>query len=250
MPLRTQARIRLVASEPDAELVDYLRGHRLFGALPPEALLAVAGHTRLRTYPRGAHLYVEGDPTTHVYIVRSGLVAMSEVDDRGLPRVVITYAADDVSGSMCSTLGMTHPCRTTALVESRVLLLPKRIFDEMYEKHPKLGRRVLEEVNHIMRRSRRTILRLMLTPVTARVASFLLSVPEPAGEITGETTGENSGRRVEPALSHQDLALLLGTTRESVTRVLDRLAAEGAITVARRCIEILDRERLKQLVVE
>ena len=244
MPPRTQARIRLVTPAADAGLIDYLANHRLFGALPRDALEYTAEHARHRTYPRGYHLYVEGEPTTHVYVVRSGLIAMSELDDRGATRVVITYSADDVSGSLCSTLGMIHQCTATALVESEVLHLPQRVFDSLYEKYPKLGMRVLEEVNHIVRRSRRTIMRLTLTPVTARVASFLLSVPERPDE------GAGKAARVELALSHQDLALLLGTTRESVTRVLDRLAAEGTITVARRSIEILDRARLKRLIAE
>lgn len=242
MPSRTQSQLRLVAPAADPGLIDYLSGHRLFGVLPREALLQVAEQARHRTYPRGYRLYAEGDPTTHVYVVRSGLIAMVEVDDRGVPQVVITYGADDVSGSMCSTLGMIHQCTAMALVDSEVLHLPKQLFDSLYEKYPKLGLRVLEEVNRIVRRSRRTIMRLTLTPVTARIASFLLSVPEPPKEGAGKRA------RVELALSHQDLALLLGTTRESVTRVLDRLAAEGTITVARRSIEILDRERLKRLI--
>lgn len=225
----------------DAELIDYLAAHRLFGVLPREALVHVAEHARHRRYLRDDHLYYEGDITTDVYLVRSGLLAMSEMDDRGVSCFVITYAADDVSGSMCATLGNVHPCRTTALVDSDVMLLSKRIFDGLYEQYPALGRRVLEEINHIMRRSRRTIMRLMLTPVSARVASFLLSVPEvPPG----------APARVELTLSHQDIALLLGTSRETITRVLDRFASEGAIAVARRSIDILDRKRLARLVSE
>jgi CRP/FNR family transcriptional regulator len=224
-----------------AELADYLAGHRLFGVLPREALLHIAEHARQRRYGRDDHLYYEGDVTTDVYVVRSGLLAMSEMDDRGVSCFVITYAADDVSGSMCATLGNVHPCRTTALVDSEVMLLSKRIFDSLYEQYPALGRRVLEEVNHIMRRSRRTIMRHMLTPVSARLASFLLSVPEVA---------PGAAPRVELTLSHQDIALLLGTSRETVTRVLDRFSNEGAVAVARRSIEILDRKRLARLVSE
>lgn len=224
-----------------AELTDYLAGHRLFGVLPREALISIAENARQRRYVRDDHLYYEGDITTDVYIVRSGLLAMSEMDDRGVSCFVITYSADDVSGSMCATLGNVHPCRTTALVDSEVILLSKRIFDSLYEQYPVLGRRVLEEVNHIMRRSRRTIMRHMLTPVSSRVASFLLAVPEvPRG----------APARVELTLSHQDIALLLGTSRETITRVLDRFANEGAIAVARRSIEILDRKRLARLVSE
>lgn len=241
MPPRTQARIRLVHAPAEPGLIDYLSGHRLFGVLPREALAQIAAEARHRAYPRGHALYMEGDPTTHVYVVRSGLVAMSEMDDHGLPRVVITYSADDVSGSMCSTLGVIHQCTARTLVDSEVLHLPKPLFDSLYEKYPKLGLRVLQEVSRIVRRSRRTIMRLTLTPVTARVASFLLSVSEARGDATGAPA-------VELSLSHQDLALLLGTTRESVTRVLDRLAADGSIAVSRRCIEILDRDSLQGLI--
>jgi len=238
---RAQRHIRLVTPAADPGLIDYLGRHRVFGVLPQEALQQIAAVARHRTFLRGQHLYLEGEPTTHVYVVRSGLIVMAEVDDRGAPRVVITYAADDVSGSMCATLGMVHQCTATALVDSEVLHLPKDVFDSLYEKYPKLGLRVLEEVNNIVRRSRRMIMALTLTPITARVASFLLSVPAPS-------TAAARAARVELSLSHQDLALLLGTSRESVTRVLDRLAADGIIAVSRRCIEILDRERLKRLV--
>lgn len=238
MKSRLPTSIRSTAPADGADLIDYLVGHRLFGVLPRKALLYIVEHARHRTYARGAHLYYEGDLTTHVYIVRSGLMAMSEVDDRGTARVVVTYATDDVSGPMCATLGNIHPCRTTALVQSEVMLLPKRIFEALYEQYPKLGMKVLEEINHIMRRSRRTILRLMLTPVAAGVASFLLAVP----------TAPTGAPRVELTLSHQDIALLVGMSRESVTRVLDRLARQGTIAVGRRRIDILDRDRLALLM--
>src|SRR5262249_26196008 len=163
-------RLRLVKPAADPGLVDYLARHRLFGVLPREALAQLAAEARVRLYPRGHHLYVEGDPTTHVYVVRSGLVAMLETDDRASPRGMITYAAEDVSGSMCATLGVTHQCTAIALVDSEILSMPKRAFDALYEQYPKLSLRVLEEVHHIVQRSRRTILRLTLNPVTARVA--------------------------------------------------------------------------------
>ena len=241
MTSRSLTGIKSSKPKAEADLIDYLAGHRLFGVLPRNALLNIVEHSRHRTYPRGAHVYYDGDITTDVYVVRSGLLAMYEVDERGVPCVVITYATNDVSGSMCATLGNVHPCRTTALVESDVMLLPKRIFDALYKHYPKLGMKVLEEVNHIMRRSRRTIMRLMLTPVAARVASFLLAVPNAA---------HGAPPRVELTLSHQDIALILGMSRESVTRVLDRLANEGVIAVARRSIEILDRDRLGLFISE
>jgi CRP-like cAMP-binding protein len=241
MPARTQRHIRLVTPAADPGLIDYLARHRVFGVLPHEALLQIVAQARRRVFPRGHHLYTEGEPTTHVYIVLSGLIVMAETDDRGFPRVVITYAAGDVSGSMCATLGMVHQCTASALVDSEVLHVPKSLFDSLYERYPKLGLRVLEEVNHIVRRSRRMIMALTLTPITARIASFLLSVPA-AGEGAGKPA------RVELSLSHQDLALLLGTSRESVTRVLDRFAADGIIAVSRRCIDILDSKRLKRLI--
>lgn len=242
MSLRHQSRIHLVETAVDPAVIEYLGGHRLFHVLPPEALQQLASQARLRTYPRQHHLYCIGDPTTHVYVVRSGLVAMVEMDDRGCSRVVITYGADDVSGSMCATLGMMHQCTATALVDSEVLDFPKSAFDWAYENYPKLGLRVLHEVNSIVRRSRRMIMRLTLTPIMARMASYLLSVPA-LGHGPGATAA-----RAELTLSHQDLALLLGTTRESVTRVLDRLATDGIISVARRNIEIIDRDRLQRLM--
>ena len=240
--MATQTHVRLVEPAHDPALVDYLAEHRLFGVLPQDALIPLSEQIRSRTYPRGHHLYTDGDPTTHVYVVRSGLVAMIELDDRGTPRVLITYSADDVSGSMCATLGMTHQCTATAIVDSEILHIPKQMFDAYYEKYPKLGLRVLQEVNQIVRRSRRTIMRLTLTPVTARVASFLLDAIDPG---RGGAPGHAG---FELTLSHQDLALLLGTTRESVTRVLDRLSRDGMITVSRRCIEILQPERLRPLL--
>lgn len=241
MPPRAHAHMRLVRSSADAGLVEYLAEHRLFGVLPREALERLAAEGRHRSYPRGHHLYEEGIPTTHVYVIRSGLVAMVELDDKGAPCVVITYGADDVSGSMCATLGMTHQCTATALVDSEVLHLPKRLFDELYEAYPRLGLRVLQEVHRIVRRSRQTVMRLTLTPVSARIASFLLSVPAPE-------KGQPTSARLELTLSHQDIALLLGTTRESVTRVLDKLSGEGMIGVGRRRIEILDRDGLRRLI--
>ena len=242
MAPRSQAYARLVTQCPDPGLLDYFAAHRLFGVLPREALESIAAQTISRTYARGHNVYTTGDPTTYVYVIRSGLVAMMELDERSTERVLITYSADDVSGSMCATLGMAHSCTATAILDSEILHIPKRMFDSYYEQYPKLGLRVLQEVSQIVQRSRRTIMRLTLTPVPARVASFLLDETDP------KHSGAPGHSGIEHTLSHQDLALLLGTTRESVTRVLDRLSRDGVIAVSRRSIEVLQPDRLRQLI--
>jgi len=77
--MATHTHVRLVEPAHDPALVDYLAEHRLFGVLPQDALIPLSEQIRSRAYPRGHHLYTDGDPTTHVYVVLARKPLFSKV---------------------------------------------------------------------------------------------------------------------------------------------------------------------------
>ncbi|MBI2834937.1 MAG: cyclic nucleotide-binding domain-containing protein, partial [Acidobacteria bacterium] len=86
-------------------LAAYLAAQHLFGVLPQAAIHDLAQQTIARSYRKGHYLYQRGDPPTFVFIITSGLVAVTDVDEQGHVRTVQTHRAGNVFGLSTLLLG-------------------------------------------------------------------------------------------------------------------------------------------------
>ncbi|MBI4504181.1 MAG: Crp/Fnr family transcriptional regulator [Chloroflexi bacterium] len=224
-----------------AAIYEYLAAHQVFGVLPPAALRDLVPEVIERTYRKGQHLFYAGDPQTYVFIVRLGLVALTDLDDRGNARVVLTYDSGDVFGPPAIVLGQRHAFTATALIDTHTLLIGKDTFDQLYRRFPELTHQILRELQSMLRRSQETTLRLARTPVVSRVAAFLLRFAEKCGPVGDGDTD------FDLPLSREDLAFLLGTSRETIIRALTRLTRAGVIASRGKRVCIRDPDALRRL---
>lgn len=237
------ARNETVASRaPNAvSLADHLDAHPLLRAVPEVLRRRLAADVVERTYPKGHRLYYAGDPPSYVFIIRSGLVALTDQDERGNVYATMTYAPGDVLGVAAAVLQIPHVITSIAMVETVALLLNGATFNDLYRQLPALGHQVVWELYRILRRAETATISFARTPVPGRVAALLLNsvdqgaVPPPGDQI------------VDLTFSHQELAILLGTTRETITRVFTRLTRTGVIAIEGRRVRLLQPEWLRRL---
>lgn len=220
---------------------DYLAARRIFSVLPRATLDELAPKLIERTYLIGHHLFRAGDPPSFVFIVKSGVVALTDVDERGSEGVVLTYPRDHVFGQVAVVLGVPHARTATAVVNTTVLLVPSDEFERLYDRCPELSKEVIRELSEMLRRAQQATLRAALSPVVSRVASVLLACSTEAAQPDATEIW------VDPALSHRSLALLSGARRETISRVLGRLIRAKVIEQRGRRMVILLPEKLRQL---
>ncbi|HEY8376435.1 MAG TPA: Crp/Fnr family transcriptional regulator [Nannocystis sp.] len=214
----------------------YLRKIAALGALPPAAIHELADAAELRERPRKTCLYLAGDVADRVYFLHGGRVnalhiAGSHTINLGL------YGPTDVFGESC--LWSTAPREHMAITATAVLYteLPRALLRLVLDEHAEAARLFYE---HALVRRDLILRRLSValgSSVRARLADQLLALGE-----HGHDTPE--GRELPFRLTHEELAALIGTTRETVSVELGRLERDGLIARERRKILLLDLARL------
>ncbi len=231
----------LTHSSGEIPLLEHLLAHRLFSVLPKVVLVGLTEKFEERQYRKGHYIYRVGDTPDFLFMVRAGLVLLTRSDVEGRPHALIAYYPNDIVGLSALVLGHRRTAVACALVDTTALLLDRDTFLYLYRNIPELADRVTQELYRSLSRSRDLAMRFTQTPTSCRVASFLL-------EYSANTVSRNGDRlRFDLDLSHQDIALLLGTSRETVTRVFANLSRRGLIGTDDRQMVILKPDELQRL---
>lgn len=225
----------------ESAFIEYLCAHRLFGVVPRVELQNIASELVEREYLKGHRFYCAGDQPTYVFIIKSGLVALTDQDDRGHVYATMTYSPGDVLGVAATVLELPHAITPVAMVDTTAILINGAIFKDLYRRFPAVGHKVVCELYHILRRAETATVSYARISVPGRVAALLLNaVGDRAALADGELT-------VDIKFSHQELAILLGTTRETITRVFARLVRAGIIAIRGKHVCLLQPAWLRRI---
>jgi CRP/FNR family cyclic AMP-dependent transcriptional regulator len=198
----------------------------------PEGELRQAG--RRRTFSRGEVVFHEGDPGDSLHRVTRGRFAARVTTPFGDVATFALHAPGEVFG----LLAVIHPdARRTATVAAlepaETFVLPASAFARIKAAHPEVTVAVERLLVEMLTASSNRLVEALYTPMHLRVRARLRDL----ARIYGQTGSE----QVTIPLSQEDLAGLVGTTRETVNRVLQDEQARGVVSLARRSITLLER---------
>ena len=125
-----------------------------------------------------------------------------------------------------------------ALEKSTVCEIRREDFDQYLQKYPHVGGRVIKLMGLRIRAIESRVGDMVYKSAPARLATMLLNLVETMGQ------SEDRGIRLQARLTHQNLASLIGTSRETVSTLLGQFSKRGLILQDQRHIVILDKERL------
>ncbi len=220
------------AHTPQTQAIAALLGEiNLFQPLWPEERLRLATQMRPKHFAKGEVLFHQDDPATHLYVISAGTVKISIQDETGREVLVAVYRGGDVVGELALFDEGPRSATVTALAETLVYSLSGTDLFAVLERNPRALRNLLARLTRIVRRLSGQVGDFVFLDLESRVAKYLLDLSE-----------LSPGKSVE--LTQEDLASFVGGTRAAVNRVLADLEKLGAITIGRRHVEILDREKL------
>jgi CRP/FNR family transcriptional regulator len=231
--------VRPSASATPDDWIGDVAAHPVFAMLPAQALRTLATQALDRKYAKGHFLYQAADPPAFLILVRSGLVGLTDTDDHGHLHPIQAYSQGDLFGIATSVLDIPRRFTAYALTDVETILIPQKVFCELYAQFPAMAYATVRLLGAMLCRMQETSCTLTLTPIAFRVARFLLQASEK------DRTG-TPRRPVVVTLSRNDLAIMVGTTRETVTRVLSKLSRADLITVAGRHILIKQPDKLRR----
>lgn len=210
----------------------------LFEDFSEQELLTVARLLAERKYPKGSILFFEGDPGHDMFIIRDGLVKICKVaNEREI--ILALFRGGDFFGEMALVQsGDTRSATAETLTPTTVFTLNGTLFRQFLEDNPKMCLKLLEITFERLRKANEQIEDLTFLDVRSRIAKTLRRLSEDYGKpIPG-------GLMIDLRLTHQQIANLAGTVRESVTKVMQELKDRSIITVDRKRIVIHDPDRL------
>jgi len=185
-----------------------------------------------KTYPKNAVVLTEGEAGDSLYMIQAGKVKVFIGDEEGREIILKILGPGSFFGEMSMIDKQPRSASVTTLETSTFLVLQHAAFEKCVEQAPTIGNMVMQILAQRVREADRKIGTLALMDVYGRVASTLL-------ELAVYTNGK---LMVGEKLSQQDLANMVGASREMVNRILKDLSDRGFISIESKAITIINRE--------
>jgi len=183
-------------------------------------------------YPKNAVVLTEGEMGDSLYMIQSGKVKVFIGDQEGREMILKILGPGDFFGEMSMIDKQPRSASVTTLESAVFLVLSHSAFEKCVEKIPRIANMVLRVLATRVREADRKIGTLAMMDVYGRVASTLLEL----------AVNDNGKMVVGEKLSQQDLANMVGASREMVNRILKDLAERGFISVESKSITIINHE--------
>ncbi|MEZ6064575.1 MAG: Crp/Fnr family transcriptional regulator [Planctomycetaceae bacterium] len=206
----------------------YLKNSELFERLDEAVIARLEREARYRKIARGGVVYMPQEAADSVYLVLTGRVKLFHITPEGKQAVLALIDAGELFGELALLDGTPREEYAEAMESSSLLRLPREIVRDLMASQPDLALGVTRLVGLRRRRIERRLKSLLFRSNRDRLVGLLLELAEKYGKRRAD--GVELGVR----LSHQDLASIIGSTRETVTVVLNELRNEGSLTIERR----------------
>ncbi len=214
--------------------IEILADAPIFNGLTGAELDQVRAIAVDRFYDRGKSVFFEGDPGDGFYVVVDGKVKISKLSPDGKEKILHIYGPGQPFGEVPVFAGKRFPANAQTLSKSHLLFFPRTGFIRLITENPSLALNMLAVLSGRLRQFTVQIESLALKEVPARLASYLVYLAKEQGVPDAVTLDISKGQ----------LASLLGTIPETLSRIFARMNGVGLIEVEGKRILLLDREGL------
>ena len=213
---------------------EIIKSTSLFEGLSEEEIEAVSRLIFEKKFGKGETIFFEGDEADGFYIVSSGQIKVFKMNPMGKEHILHIFGPGEPVGEVPVFSKQPFPANAEAIIKSSTLFFPRKDFVALIEKKPLLALNMLAVLSRRLRQFAVQIENLSLKEVPARLAGYLLYIAKE----------QDNGNAVKLPVSKGQLASLLGTIPETLSRIFSRMSDEGLIQVEGRLITILDRDGL------
>ncbi|MBI3298539.1 MAG: Crp/Fnr family transcriptional regulator [Elusimicrobia bacterium] len=222
-------------------LLTHLKRFGLIGMLPAPAQKRLLAISRQDNFGPGERIFSRADAADHMFVVISGRV---KIFLAGVGRRSKTFAYLDPGeffGEMAVITGKSRSASAEAVEQTSLLLIHKNDFRRLLESDPKLALYMLKAVSERLRLADEEIEDILFRNVLGRVAKSLRDLARPARRGTEPC-------QLPRRYTHQELADMIGTTREPLSRALAALRRAGLIDMVDGRVTLLDPAKLDQAI--
>jgi len=209
----------------------------LFEGLPPEQIEDLAMIITDQGFRKGENIFSEGEEGNGFYVVITGRVKIFKLSSEGKEQILHFFGPGEPFGEVPVFAGQQFPANAAAMEQSRVFFFPRKSFVDLIKKNPSLALNMLAVLSKRLRRFAALVDDLSLKEVPGRLAAYLLYLSDQS----------KGAKDLELTVTKAQLASLLGTIPETLSRILAKLGSQGLIETDGRRIRILKREAIQDL---
>jgi CRP/FNR family transcriptional regulator, cyclic AMP receptor protein len=210
----------------------------LFAALDAEGAAALRASLVSRDVSKGDVLFQEGQIGDHMYVIVEGKVKLGQTSTDGRESLLGVLGPGEMFGELSLFDPGMRTSTATALTDTTVLLMGHDQLKPWLSGRPEVAAALLQALARRIRRTNDAMADLVFSDVPGRVAKALMDLGEKFGEVTPE------GLMVTHDMTQEELAQLVGASRETVNKALADFAQRGWIRLESRQVLIIDVERL------
>ncbi|WP_235949589.1 Crp/Fnr family transcriptional regulator [Paenibacillus glycinis] len=217
---------------------------KLFESLPSQIIHEIeqlANKSNLNAYAKNTIIQTPGNEKTGLSFVIAGKLRAYKTDSDGKQYTVCILSEGGMFGEVESfSLGIDGTYVET-MEDSTIYSIPAEHFEPLLSKHPELGLRLLSDMSKRLRQQVELVEKLVFRDLRGKVLYFLNRLSKKF------SIEENGYLKIDIPLTHQELANMIGATREAVSLTLQELSNEGIIVTSRRMVMIHVEKVMKEL---
>ncbi len=219
------------------EIKQHLPNLDIFKGLNAEQLNAVARIVTEKEYKKGQLVFSEGDEGAGFYLVVSGRVKVYKLSPEGKEQIMHIFGPGQPFAEVVVFEGSHYPANAEAMDRSKLFFFPKKDFIALIHQNPSLAMNMLASLSQRLKQFSHLIESLSLKEVPGRLASYILYLSDNNGSIDEFSLD----------IAKSQLASLLGTIPETLSRIFARMVSKELIRISGPQITILDRTGLEDL---
>jgi CRP/FNR family cyclic AMP-dependent transcriptional regulator len=217
----------------------YLREVDIFQDLTPDEVAALGQHAPMKHVDAGVTLFAADQPTEVLFILKEGRVRLYQLTPDGRTLTTAVLEAGSIFGEMVLLGQDLHDSYAESITPCMLCLMSRSDVKSILLSDPRIAYRIVETLGRKLVETERRLVAIAFRRVPERLAVLLVQYARPSAGLFG--------RRLEVPYTHEELADLAGTYRETVSKVLGDFRSRGLIELQRGRIVVLDPEGLRRL---
>ena len=220
--------------------LDIVTRSPLFAGLDEPAAAALLELTERETFKRGQVIFNEGDPGEKLYVIAAGKLKLSRSSHDGRENLLAVLGPGEIIGEISFFDPGPRTASAITVSDTEVLALAHGHLRGFLRDNTQASVAMLGALAHRLRRTNDNVADLVFTDVPGRVAKALLDLAERFG------VDDGNGLLVQHELTQEELAQLVGASRETVNKALADFASRGWLRLEARSVRLLEVERLRK----
>ncbi|ABW19668.1 Crp/Fnr family transcriptional regulator [Alkaliphilus oremlandii] len=217
-----------------------LRKIPVFGELSDEDLEKINSITIEKNLRKGTIIFMEGDKGEAFYFIKSGKIKIYKTTPDGRELIFAILSHGDVFAEVALFNDVAYPAGAEVLEDACIGTIRNEDLEELIRKNAEIALHIIKEFSKKLYNSQQKVKELALGDTYARTAQTILKLAKSNGKETSE------GIEIHLDISRQELANLIGTARETVSRALSQFKKEGSIHIDKKKIIIKDLNKLSE----